>query len=146
MIESILISISPILAYKLAGGKRKLLSILIFISIMFAVTIAIMYYRCKIATEADKYGKKPDVDIKKSFIGMTPLLIWGFLAFILPYLVKYDFPPIISLVLLFVTGMFGLFIVSFLLYTNAIKYGAVPQCYPSTLDEIFSFLKSLWPF
>lgn len=144
--ESILIAATAPLAYKLAGGKRRILNIITFLSIMMGITVLVMYYRCKISTKANNDGNKPDVDIKKAIIPMIPIIIWAILAFILPYLVKYNFPPPMLLVLLFVTGMLGLFIISLLFYTSAIRFSAVPQCYPSTLDQIFGFLKWLWPF
>lgn len=144
--ESILFAATPVIAYGIAGGKRKPLNLIVFLAIMFGVTIGIMYYRCKIATSADEKGNKPNVDIKKAYIPMIPLIIWALVAFSLPYLARYGAPPPLLLILLFATKMIGLFIVGFTLYLSSLRFGAVPQCYPSTLDQIFGILKWLWPF
>ena len=144
--ESLLFAAAPVAAYKISGGTRKLQNFALFVAIMFAVTLSIMYYRCKVASPSDDKGNKPEVNIYKAYIPLIPLFLWALAVYLFPYLVRFHAPiPIISVMIL-VTSLFGLFVVSLFFYTSAIRFGAVPQCYPSLVDQFFSVLKWFWPF
>jgi len=144
--ESLVTAVIPVVIYKLTGGTSHAKNFAIFMLSMFVVTILIMFYRCKIASPPDNNGNKPSVEISKTYIALIPIFIWALSVFLFPYLIKFRAPiPVISIMII-VTSMLGLFIVSLFLYNSALRFGVVPQCYPSVIDQFFGFLRKLWPF
>ena len=144
--ETVLIATAPVIAYKLSGGVFTIENFITFLTLTAVFTIIAIHYRCKYATPADKDGKQPDYDLSKIYIALIPIILWSIALLSLPYLAKYGAPiPVISIMLV-VTSIFGLFMVGVFFYTSSIRFGVIPQCYPSILDGFFSLLKKLWPF
>lgn len=140
LLETFSIPVGLILCKLLAGNIFKPINFLFFMGYVSMYTIVIMFYKCQIQSpetpspKDDKIKGKPVPDYTKFWKAVFPVFIWGMISVILPYLIKFNFPPQILGILLLVSSTIGLYVVGLVGYNSALRFTAIPECYPSLLD------------